>query len=499
MLAFYPFFFWPLCFVALVPALYASITSASYWRVFAGGCIAYGMLCFTFSFLLAVQFHWLPATELFSTVVKVGGVAAAVLVYGTLFGVWLCVYRFLRGSSLLLNSAVGAALYCIAEYIAHGLVGGYFLGAFSHAVIDATSVSWVASLGGTLLVSFVVVFINVCIGEALYARHDRQKLLMGLAVPPALLLVLFTLHTVVWSSERDAVDAQPFSVAVVSGGYEEKKIFSEGRVQVPARLQEALQKPVDLVVYPDSPVSGFVSATQSVSPTPSFEVLPEDRLRGWMHQAVSRDTTLMVWENVLGSEGTIATQFDFWKRGTLAGTVGKRALLPFMDYQPAWARSIGLYSMPFDVVATSTSPVSLQGVRIEGLVCSEVHRSGLARSKAQQASLLIAAGSEGMFEDDAISHFSLVAARYRAIENNIPVIRASLQGPSAIIDGRGRILAFAPWGESTVLYHTFTLGSTMPSLYMKLGIVPVIVLCLGILGAVLFMRRARSLDTKGQS
>ncbi len=132
-----------------------------------------------------------------------------------------------------------------------------------------------------------------------------------------------------------------------------------------------------------------------------------------MTSVARQNIPVMTWDDV-AQGSAITTQFQFWEQGALRGEIVKNALLPFMDYEPAWARQAALYSMPFDVEAGTSGPsaVSIGGVSVSGLVCSEVGRQGRARVEASGANVLIAAGSEAMFEDDGMGIFSLHDAQY---------------------------------------------------------------------------------------
>ncbi|HVU80341.1 MAG TPA: nitrilase-related carbon-nitrogen hydrolase [Candidatus Paceibacterota bacterium] len=479
--SFYPVYWWPLCFVALVPlCLTVGIPGIRPRTLFLAGLVAVGMLTFTFSFFLVVQFNWLPASPRFVELIRWAGIAAATLGYGSLFGLWLALYGWLRSRSALINALMGAALYIVAERIAEFSVGGYYLGVFAHAVTALPVLVGLAAVGGASLVSFAVVLCNLVIAEALMApRESRRSAWRSGGVALAALLAV-SLANQAYLRAHDGPD-EPFTAAAVQVASHAQKVFASstpgGALEFPwlgRTLAEAAQDGTDLAVYPESPVSGIATRDTAAVPADAAWVAgSEAALKDWMLVHAPKGAAVMTWENI-AQAGTITTQFQFWEKGELSGELLKHSLLPFMDYEPAWARSVGLYSMPFDVAAgpAEAGVARVGGVAIGGLVCSEVHRQGRARAEAAGARILIAAGSEAMFQDDGTSRFSLRAAQYRAAENNVPVVRASLLGPSAIIDRTGRIVSELPLGEGGIARGTVSVAPGARTPYSAWGNLP---------------------------
>lgn len=479
-LCFYPFYLWPLCFVALVPLCFAALRPTARTRdLFLAGGIAVGMLAFTVSFFLVVQFNWLPASPFFVDAIRYGGIVTATLGYGALFGLWLAAYARLRSQSPILNALVGASLYAMCERIAEFSVGGYYLGAFSHAVTPLPLLMSFAALGGASLVSLIVVLCNTYIAEILLLPAERRlRAVYAGGALVATLALLSAANSLYMASGQHVKD---FSVAVVQVSSPSEKNFAsvsaDGALSFPwlaQTLSEAAQGKPDLLIYPDSPVAGIVARDTTLPAVDNaWVVATEAQLKKWIGEHAPKSAALMTWENVL-SGGAITTQFQFWQNGALAGEVVKHALLPFMDYEPTWARKADLYSMPFDVISgpPNAAPVAVGGVFVGGLVCSEVHRETRGREEAASAGILIAAGSEAMFQDDITSLFSLRAAQYRAVENNVPVVRASLLGPSAIIDRTGRVVAYMPLGTGGILRGSVDIAPGVRTLFNQWGSVP---------------------------
>ena len=83
----------------------------------------------------------------------------------------------------------------------------------------------------------------------------------------------------------------------------------------------------------------------------------------------------------------------------------------------------------------------------------------------------------------------LAQARIRAIEQGLPVLRAANTGVSAVIDGKGRILASLPLNTAGALDHAIP-PPLAPTIYSRTGDLPVLLLLCALLAGA-FARRLR--------
>jgi apolipoprotein N-acyltransferase len=90
--------------------------------------------------------------------------------------------------------------------------------------------------------------------------------------------------------------------------------------------------------------------------------------------------------------------------------------------------------------------------RIGSLICFEVCFPAPARERVERgAELLFASTNDGAFGTTALALLHRDNARMRAIETGRPVLFISNDGPSALIDRRGRIVRELAMGETGVL------------------------------------------------
>ncbi|MEK7109206.1 MAG: hypothetical protein AAB919_02110 [Patescibacteria group bacterium] len=499
-LTFHPFDFWPLGFVALMPLFYfiTAFPGRPAWRTFWGGFITGGLFAFALSYFTLIQFHWLPGAYLFAGAVRLL-VVPITLLSGALVGLLsVVVYRAFYSRSIFLNALLAAAVYTAAELLLQRLFGGYYLATLAYAAVPLPPLLSLAALGGAPLLSFFVAWINGFLTEALIAWRTRpQALARAAAASAALFLVVFLpnyiyLHRPLAAQKTLSVAVlQAASRGTIAFGTQKNGVFFWSMGQ---RLAQAAATAPDLLIYPFSPVEGALYRSQAPAFNKEVLVASEQSVARFLAGTLPASTTLMTWNN-LYADGSFYNEYELWRGGRVVSEYQKRELFAFMDYTPRWAQKFGLFSTPFDVTpGTPDNRLVLDGVPLGDLMCSELHHTSLARSEARRAPLIIAVGSEAMFEDDVASAFSLKAAQLRAAENDLPVVRGNILGPSGIIDRFGVLTAYAPAGTAGAIAGEVALTAPRQTLYNRLGDSIIWVVLCGILASAWYTRsRAKTL------
>ena len=220
-------------------------------------------------------------------------------------------------------------------------------------------------------------------------------------------------------------------------------------------------------------VSLYASLSQSPArQTPAAVIWPEGALPavindllapgspyvGLLAEALKPGQTLMMGANRAGRGSDGQTQYYnslvALRRDAsglvVTGTYDKWRLVPFGEFMPAgelasrWGvRS--LVHMPDDFTpGPFPQPMAPQGLpAVQPLICYEALFPGLAakavRSTGQRPRWIVNVSNDAWFgvTSGPLQHLNM--ARYRAIEEGLPVIRATPTGESAVIDSFGRI------------------------------------------------------------
>jgi apolipoprotein N-acyltransferase len=128
--------------------------------------------------------------------------------------------------------------------------------------------------------------------------------------------------------------------------------------------------------------------------------------------------------------------------GTIAGIYDKWHLVPFGEFQPGWLR-IGIQIVPGGGFARGSGPRTLHvpGLPPVGpLICYEAIYSGEMTDEADRPDWLVNITNDAWFGNSTGPRQHLAAARLRAVEEGLPLLRAANTGISAAFDARGHEL-----------------------------------------------------------
>jgi apolipoprotein N-acyltransferase len=115
------------------------------------------------------------------------------------------------------------------------------------------------------------------------------------------------------------------------------------------------------------------------------------------------------------------------------------------------------------------APILVDGLpRVQPLICYEILFPGLATERGGRAAWIVNVSDDAWFgrTTGPLQHLNM--AGYRAIEQGLPIVRATPTGVSAIIDGYGRTLARLGLGQAGVLDATLP-AALPPTPYSRWG------------------------------
>ncbi|HET6183776.1 MAG TPA: apolipoprotein N-acyltransferase [Acetobacteraceae bacterium] len=143
----------------------------------------------------------------------------------------------------------------------------------------------------------------------------------------------------------------------------------------------------------------------------------------------------------LGPTGAIEDVYDKWH------------LVPFGEYQPGWF-PLPVQIVPGDGFAAGPGPETMHvaGLPAIGpLICYEAIFPGQVADEADRPALLVNITNDAWFGNSTGPHQHLAAARMRAVEEGLPLLRAANTGISAAFDGYGHQLARLGLGRAGTL------------------------------------------------
>ena len=425
---------------------------------------------------------------LLSWVSLVGWIAWALLIaLESLFiGAFALAYSYSARAGLVVRVASAPVLWVAIEYLRTRVpLGGFSWGQLAQGQHDLAWMLKPAAVAGAWAVAGVVVGVNALIAEgwsALVGRRPASAAAFGglaalLVAAPALVPQL-------------EAEGRPIKVAIVQGNVprdfagdpfdKELKIISSHE-----RLTAALDRPVDLVVWPESSVGLDIDDNTEASDAVASA-------------ATAVDAPMIVGGNLdVDSDNYKVMAFLIDDGGAVVDRYQKTHLVPFGEYVPGrgyldWIPM--LEQVPRDAIAGSEATVfDVAGGRVAPVVSYEGDFGSLVRSRIDAGGqMLVVATNTSTWGESWASAQHVAFSKVRAVENGVWVIHAAISGISAFISPDGSVVGATPLWTATTSVHDVQFA-TRPSFYARTGDwLPVACLLVSVgLGVAGFARRRR--------
>jgi apolipoprotein N-acyltransferase len=418
--------FWPAIFVS-VAGLYISVRGLKFWRAAAIGLIGG-------SAFYVAQIYWISQYLGPEPLIALAGIEA--FIYALFAGViGLISSRDLKPWAL---SLAVATVWTGREWFAtHFPYGGFPWSRVAMSQSDSPLAFWVA-IGGFGILSFLIVGFTVLILESFSAdvRANIRPVALALVVLFAVPLGLSSIPVDTNGTMR-IVGIQGNANAGLFA-HERLGTIRDNHLDATYDFLKTGEK-FDLVVWPEN----------------ASDKNPDD-------DAETRQLLTNLVNNSLGKPlifGTITTNGNrmynsskLWlpNRGEV-DQYDKKRPVPFGEYVPdreffykLSPDLVGLISRGYDF-GTRDGIFDVNGEKLGILICFEEAIDELPRDLVDQgASLIIAQTNNADFGHSDESVQQLAIARLRAIETGRSIVNISTVGPSAIIDGHGRLLDSSP-------------------------------------------------------
>ncbi|HMV72360.1 MAG TPA: apolipoprotein N-acyltransferase [Pseudomonadales bacterium] len=313
---------------------------------------------------------------------------------------------------------------------------GWFLTGFpwlylGYGQVDGPLAGWLPVVGA-LGTGFIMAFSGAALHLTL-RRNRRGPLALALAA--ALWLGAPLLERIEWTR----ADGDALGVALVQGNVEQNLKWVPGRLEEILDTYSGLSEPLwgtALVVWPESAV-------------PAYLDLVVDRLAPIAAHAHAAGSALLFGVPTRDTNHERRRGFDAYNSvavlGEGSGLYHKRRMVPFGEYVPLerWLRGlIAFFDLPmsnFSAGPRAQAPLRAHGVPIAPSVCYEIAYADQVAAGAREAALLLTVSNDTWFGASIGPLQHLQIARVRALETGRPLIRATNDGVSALIDARGRI------------------------------------------------------------
>lgn len=335
-----------------------------------------------------------------------------------------------------------------------------------------------AALAGIYGLSFLVALAAsvpaTLMGRNAGAASRRARIWPSLAALVALGLVFAG----GWLRLRDAPAAPGPVVRVVQGAIAQEAKWRRDQArdyfglylrlsrERPAAAPPGLAAPV-AVIWPETAVPIVYDGSPDYARALADAAPPGGILVTGVVRRSRPDQSRAVWNSVLAVDG----------RGAVVGLYDKHHLVPFGEYVPL-ARFNPLPKLTEGRVDFSAGPgpttLALPGLgSVAPLVCYEViFPAAVVAVDGPRPRLLLNLTNDAWFGRATGPYQHLVAARLRAVEEGLPVVRAANTGISAVIDAHGRVTASLGLGARGAFDAPLPAALPGPTLFARLGNAP---------------------------
>jgi len=469
--AFAPLAVFPLPFLTLAGLLLvwrrAATPQAALWTGFAFGAGLFGVGA-SWVYVSLHDFGMMPAP-----LAAIGTFAycAILSLYPAVAG-W-CLAR-LRLGRLVPALFAFPALWTFFEWLRGWVFTGVSWLALGYSQVDSPLAGF-APVVGTYGVSFVTA---LCAGllVIVVAGSGKARLAGGVA-----LVFAFGLGQLARQIDWTSPQGTPLKVALVQGNIPQDLKFQPDRYAATLatykRLIEASQG--QLIVLPETAIPRFLDAVD-----PGY-------LRDITRIALERRADILVGVPIRDPDGRYFNSVI--SMGTSPSQrYDKAHLVPFGEFvPPGFSWIVKTFAIPlsnFSLGSKNPKPLALAGQRVAPNICWEDAFGEEIIRQLPEATLLVNVSNVAWFGDSLAPAQHLQISRMRAIETGRAMLRATNTGVTAIIDPRGKVVARLPQFTEGVLEGEVR-GYAGASPYVKFGNTPIVLMCVVLLGALVFIRR----------
>lgn len=241
-------------------------------------------------------------------------------------------------------------------------------------------------------------------------------------------------------------------------------------------------RPVTHLIWPETAVP-FVPSVDVARREAIASVVPEGGLlfTGAIRTTLQGVRPFRIWNSLHAIDPA----------GRIVATYDKFHLVPFGEYMPL-GDLLGLNKLTAGRTDFSAGP-GPQTLKLPGLpafsplICYEIIFAGNVTARAgtesavprgERPGWLLNVTNDAWFGNSAGPYQHLVAARFRAVEQGLPVVRAANTGISAIIDPYGRLIGHIGLDRQGTVDSALPQALVSAAVFASFGNFPVLLLCL---------------------
>jgi len=334
---------------------------------------------------------------------------------------------FLWGKGLKGCFALSAGII-LGEFLRSYLFSGFPWNLFGHSIGFNDLSMQVGSIFGFHISGFFVILFSLA--PILFLKKNTLiwGIIFSLILPVCMLYGYFRLPSEIKYLDKDFLIIQ-------SKISQDKKLNSSEIGNIAKKFLELskIDNDVDLIIWPENAIPVFLSENQDI--------------RLMLMKGIENSKNLLVGDLIIKNESDIYNSAVLIAEdGEITSSYDKVHLVPFGEYLP-----LSKYLKKFNFLKVLTNEQGLsKGKSYDSidtplgiarvLICYEIIFSSEVMRSELRPDFIVNLSNDAWFDDNSgpYQHFS--NAKFRSVENGLPLIRSSNKGISAIIDPYGRVI-----------------------------------------------------------
>lgn len=397
---------------------------------------------------------------------------------GAFFGLFIAIPAYLAFyfKNLLPRYLAFCSLFVIFEWIRSFFLTGFPWNLQGYVLAFSDRLIQLASIGGTYLLSLIVVMI--CSLPALLSQNRSKKVIrICLVVPLGTLLFMYLFGSIrLYNQNTEQSDT---TIRIVQPSIPQamkwKKETLEYNFNQYIRISQSRKLDnIDFVIWGETatpfPLDYDFSHLQDIR-----EAVPDN---GYLVTGLVR-YKFDIYQNYY----PLNSMFIIDEYGQILASYDKSHLVPFGEYIPLRQYLPEFIRPVANAIGNFLSGNGPTRIQVPGqpslgaLICYEVIFPHQILDQSQRPQWLINLTNDGWYGDSSGPYQHLVSTRMRAVEEGMTIARAANTGISALISPYGAILGELPLNYTGILDVSLPKVSQFQTIYSRLGNLPVLLLC----------------------
>lgn len=332
------------------------------------------------------------------------------------------------------------ACWLLGEWMRSWLLTGFPWLYLGYGHLDTWLSGW-AAIGGVMSISFIIGLSAAVLAETILwlkkeSSLSNTSLISAVVTAFGLWIVGFFLQSIVWAKP----DTTPIRVAMVQPNLSQDIKLNWSEESVYQSLDQLKEQSKELwkndwVIWPEAAIPTALTFHTAL---PFLEEV----------NAIASDNQAALFTGVIYDDADKNKYYNsIVGLGSGYGFYHKRRLVPFGEYVPLEDQLRGLiefFNLPTSFIHLGPSEqhgLIAKGIRITPAICYEIVYPDLIAQSAKETQVLLNINNLGWFLDSIQSKQFMQMAQMRALETGRYLVYNTNNGPSAIVDNKGKVLA----------------------------------------------------------